>query len=283
MDGSPDGYAAFGARLRMLRRSRGVSMRALTAMVGLSAHSNLADYECGRRLPPRDVVEACERALAISDGQLSRLREAALLQRSADAEQPAAVAGARAAAVGPDTTGPATPTASGAAAPVTRAGAWRSPAHAGLVAVVAFTALAGGWALRSAGLPWAGGGRVRVVEGVSTCDSTARIVDSVAVRTVPGPGRAPVTVGTVSLRFSPSCGLGWTRFIPSTPVASGAVGVELSVHRVNDGAITMLRLPQVVGAESDPLLTVPGCVYAQASVSFADGSVATARTSCRTG
>jgi hypothetical protein len=45
MDALMDGCIAFGARLRMLRRSKGMSMRALTALVGLSAHSTLADYE----------------------------------------------------------------------------------------------------------------------------------------------------------------------------------------------------------------------------------------------
>jgi hypothetical protein len=131
-------------------------------------------------------------------------------------------------------------------------------------------------------MPWTHT-QVRVVDGVSSCDTTARIVDSAVVTTTPRPGRAAVTVGTVSLRFSPSCGLGWTRFVPAQPVTPGAHDVELSVHRVDDGAVTTLRLPQVVGAESDPLLTVPGCVYAQASVEFDDGTVATARTSCRTG
>jgi transcriptional regulator with XRE-family HTH domain len=77
-----DAQVAYGARLRMLRRSTGMSMRAPTAQIGLSAHSNLADYECGRRLPPRDVVEACERALGVTDRQLIRHWEAALRERS---------------------------------------------------------------------------------------------------------------------------------------------------------------------------------------------------------
>jgi hypothetical protein len=53
------------------------------------------------------------------------------------------------------------------------------------------------------------------------------------------------------------------------------------VHRVTDGATADLPLKQVVAAESDPLLTVPGCVYAQATITFRGGAAASARTQCR--
>jgi transcriptional regulator with XRE-family HTH domain len=261
MDAQIQGYLNFGAHLRMLRRSQGLSMRALTDLIGLSAHSNLADYECGRRLPPRDVVDACERALNVVDRQLVKRWEAALHERS---QRDSAPSGRR-------------------AEPEEPVGAKRRPrARMVLLAGIVVAAVLAGWGLRSPGMPWTHP-QVRVVDGVSSCDTTARIVDSAAVTTTPRPGRVALTVGTVSLRFSPSCGLGWTRFVPAQPVTPGALDVELSVHRVDDGAVTTLRLPQVVGAESDPLLTVPGCVYAQASVDFDDGTVATARTSCRTG
>jgi hypothetical protein len=241
-----------------------MSMRALTVLIGLSAHSNLADYECGRRLPPRDVVEACERALAVADRQLLRRWEAALRERSQrdSGDNPIS------------------------AQPDAHTSEPRQPSKAGwtraLLPAVAVAALLAGWGLRSAGLP-SNDNHASVIVGVSSCDSTARIVDSTTLTTEPRAGQASLTVGTVSLRFSPSCGLAWTRFVPAPVVPAGAAGVELSVHRVDDGATTVLRLPEVVGAESDPLLTVPGCVYAEVSVPFADGTVATARTSCRTG
>jgi transcriptional regulator with XRE-family HTH domain len=270
MDALTDGCIAFGARLRMLRRSRGISMRALTGLIGLSAHSNLADYECGRRLPPRDVVEACERALSIADRELIRLWEAALRERS---KPESVVDASRGVGAGLEHRGRSVVLGLLKARP--------SLARVLLPAMAVLSLLAG-WALRSAVAPSPGDGQVRVVDGVSSCDTTARIVDSVGVTTEPRPGRPPETVGTVSLRFSPSCGLAWTRFIPAQSATSGGVDVELSVHRVADGATTVLRLPQVVGAESDPLLTVPGCVYAEATVNFVDGEVATGRTSCRT-
>jgi transcriptional regulator with XRE-family HTH domain len=271
MDALTDGCVAFGARLRVLRRSKGMSMRALTGLIGLSAHSNLADYECGRRLPPRDVLEACERVLGVADRELFRLWEAALRERS---ERDSTVDAGRRVGWdlkhgGPVVLGPL-------------ANARRSLARVMLPAVAVVAVLAG-WALRSATAPSLSDGPVQVVNGVSSCHTTARIVDSVGVTTEPRPGWPPQTVGTVSLRFSPSCGLAWTRFVPARPATPSAVDVELSVHRVADGATTVLRLSQVVGAESDPLLTVPGCVYAQVSVSFVDGTVATGRTGCRTG
>jgi transcriptional regulator with XRE-family HTH domain len=259
-----DAQFAFGAQLRMLRRSKGMSMRALTGLIGLSAHSNLADYECGRRLPPRDVVEACERALGVANQELLRRWEATLRERSQRDSVESAI-NAR-----PDA--PSTEPRQRSKPGWTRA----------LLLAVAVAALLAGWGLRSAGVT-SNDNHASVVVGVSSCDTTARIVDTATLATEPRAGRASLTVGTVSLRFSPSCGLAWTRFIPAQAVTPGASGVELSVHRVDDGAVTVLRLPQVVGAESDPLLTVPGCVYAQVSVPFADGTVATARTSCRTG
>lgn len=71
-----------GAEIRRLRSARGMSQRALTRLIGLSAHSNLADYETGRRLPPADIVAGCELALGVTDGSLRRLHEQALAERA---------------------------------------------------------------------------------------------------------------------------------------------------------------------------------------------------------
>ncbi|WP_162907341.1 helix-turn-helix transcriptional regulator [Allorhizocola rhizosphaerae] len=70
-----------GRELRRLRVSRGMSQRALTKQLGLSAHSNIADYESGRRIPPRDIVLECERVLG--SNTLSPLLEDALAARAA--------------------------------------------------------------------------------------------------------------------------------------------------------------------------------------------------------
>jgi transcriptional regulator with XRE-family HTH domain len=251
---------ALGAQMRALRRARGFSMRRMTALIGLSAHSNLADYESGRRIPPQDVVEAVERALGITDGELSGLRRAALADR-AQVPAPRPVA----------ETSLASQAGRRGALAAARRGWWRPVAAAVLVV---------------AGLAWwhvrAGEAQPfeRVAMGVSSCDTSAVILDT-AKLVAAGPRSG--MVGTVALRYSPSCGLGWARFIPAASDAPGSGRVVLSVRRVSDGAGTTLPLTQIVAAESDPLLTVPGCVYAEAKVVFAGGVTVTARTACRQG
>ncbi len=71
-----------GAELRRLRLELGISQRRLTRLIGLSAHSNLGDYERGRRIPPSDIIAACERLLAVPPGYLQQLRSLALRERA---------------------------------------------------------------------------------------------------------------------------------------------------------------------------------------------------------
>lgn len=60
----------------------GISQRSLTRRIGLSAHSNLSDYERGRRIPPADIIDACERQLKSPPGYLQDLRAKALTERA---------------------------------------------------------------------------------------------------------------------------------------------------------------------------------------------------------
>ncbi|HEV2375240.1 MAG TPA: helix-turn-helix transcriptional regulator [Streptosporangiaceae bacterium] len=71
-----------GAELRRLRLEEGISQRRLTHLIGLSAHSNLGDYERGERIPPADIVKECERLLTVEPGYLQRLRRLALKERA---------------------------------------------------------------------------------------------------------------------------------------------------------------------------------------------------------
>ena len=71
-----------GAELRRLRREAGLSQRKLTQLIGLSAHSNLGEYERGDRIPPGDIVRACERLLTVPPGYLQRLHQQALRERA---------------------------------------------------------------------------------------------------------------------------------------------------------------------------------------------------------
>jgi transcriptional regulator with XRE-family HTH domain len=71
-----------GAALRTQRLARGLSLRALAAQLQLSGHGTLIDYEHGRRIPPEDLLTACERVLNVPDGQLLDLRDQALAERA---------------------------------------------------------------------------------------------------------------------------------------------------------------------------------------------------------
>ena len=73
---------ALGAALRNHRMAKGLSLRALAKQIGLSAHGTLVDYEHGRRIPPEDLLTACEKALDLDDGTLRRLRLEALAERA---------------------------------------------------------------------------------------------------------------------------------------------------------------------------------------------------------
>ncbi len=271
----PSGRVVLGRRIRELRVAAGLSQRALTHRIGLSAHSNLADYETGRRLPPQDIVISCERVLGLHDGELLRLRRAALAE-SAAARPPAV-----------------TPTGPAAGRRTTQQRGW-TVAAAGVLALAGTVAVlvshrpapplrVGVSASSQAPVPGPAGGG----DGVSACDDTTTILSSTQMAAA-GPFSANgalhpagTPLGTISLRYSPGCSLGWARFIPTQVLGQTGGEVLLEVHRPSDGALTKTLLTGIVGAESDPLLTTPGCVYAQATLSFAQGSSATGRTGCR--
>jgi transcriptional regulator with XRE-family HTH domain len=84
---TPDGHLPpirpLGTELRRIRLARGLSQREVVRRLGLSAHSNLVDYELGRRIPPGDIVAACETLFDVPCGSLERLRYAALAERAA--------------------------------------------------------------------------------------------------------------------------------------------------------------------------------------------------------
>lgn len=65
----------------------------MARLLGLSAHSAVADYESGKRLPAGDIITGYERVFAIPDGRLQKLRAQALAE-AANAEYRAAAAAA---------------------------------------------------------------------------------------------------------------------------------------------------------------------------------------------
>jgi transcriptional regulator with XRE-family HTH domain len=79
---TPTAAQMLGIEIRGLRMRLGVSQRQLVRKLGLQAHSNMGDYENGRRIPPADIVTACEQALHAPHGHLLRLRAEALADRA---------------------------------------------------------------------------------------------------------------------------------------------------------------------------------------------------------
>ncbi|HZP54952.1 helix-turn-helix transcriptional regulator [Actinocrinis sp.] len=71
-----------GTALRLRRLELGISQRQLARLIGLSAHSNLGDYERGQRIPPGDIVVACEQLLSVEANYLQKLRREALCERA---------------------------------------------------------------------------------------------------------------------------------------------------------------------------------------------------------
>jgi transcriptional regulator with XRE-family HTH domain len=80
-----------GLELRRLRRCRGLSQREMAKLLGLSAHSAVADYENGKRLPAGDIIVGYERVFGIPDSRLQVLRGQELTD-AANAEYEAAAA-----------------------------------------------------------------------------------------------------------------------------------------------------------------------------------------------
>lgn len=80
-----------GAILRSSRLEQGLSLRALAKRVGLSAHSGVAEYERGTRIPPADLIDAYERALALPTGYLMNLRQQILRERAKSAQSDSSV------------------------------------------------------------------------------------------------------------------------------------------------------------------------------------------------
>ena len=78
---SPAAYR-LGTALRRRRLELGMSQRELARLIGLSAHSNLGDYERGQRIPPGDIVVACEHLLSVEPDYLQALRREALCERA---------------------------------------------------------------------------------------------------------------------------------------------------------------------------------------------------------
>lgn len=283
--------AALGSEIRRLRERRGMSQRALTRLIGLSAHSNLADYETGRRLPPADIVRECERVLEVTDGHLTELRSQALAAR-ADEHGQAATEPAAA---------PAAPSgAHGLRAFLLRpAGlATMGVVAVGIAVLVAVVTIGPG--SHKAKAHHTKSGVISVItspNGTRLADNldpskAGCTADEVNLASVPVRLPRPMTVhghrlligaaiGNITVRFSAACQAGWARFDPLPVVDSPGLGkVTVILLRPSDGGRTVYRPGQLEEAYGNILLTGAGCVRAETVVRFSSGIVAQAKTRC---
>lgn len=284
-----DATAQLGETIRRLRRERGLSQRDLTRLAGFSAHSNLADYEAGRRIPPIDVVRALERALGVDGHELSQLHRDATVARAraeqANGRLPLSVRSAP-----PIAANATNSSADGLATnrPHSRSRrrrtVWLLIAASIVVAGVASILVLRGFggSAKPQSLAPVGDGR----GALSMCDRDGVTLDTQEVLTTRDAELAGVTlpagsrIGTVSLRYSAECGLAWTEFVPTHKVWSG-IGQEIvGARRVNDGATTSLTLNRVAPVDSDPLLTLPGCVYGTVAIDADGSAIASEHTRC---
>lgn len=82
MEGRGAAQLRLGIEIRKYRIARGMTQARLAREIGLSAHSNISDYEAGRRLPPMDILQSFESVLCVNDRRLCEWRDRALTERA---------------------------------------------------------------------------------------------------------------------------------------------------------------------------------------------------------
>jgi hypothetical protein len=269
-----------GAEIRRLRRERGLSQQALVRMIGLSAHSNLSDYETGRRLPPADIVGDFERVLHITDGHLHDLRARALADL---ADQACLHDGHRFPAGRADTT-PGRSHMRGrsegkgkraivagavglALAPLIFSVLFTSGVHVSTT----WTGLADGVDPRSAGC---------ARRAVTIASAPIRLRSRISV-TIEQWLSSGVIVGHVELQYSAACKSAWARLDLAPTISNRMPGsVYVYAIRPSDGTSTAFGTGRLTEAHGDMLMTGDGCISAGGSIRLRTGPETSAATRC---
>jgi transcriptional regulator with XRE-family HTH domain len=258
--GVSEAAQALGRELRRLRLQRGLSQRALTKSLGLSAHSNIADYESGRRIPPRDIVSACDRLLR-TDGELGRLLTRALAEKAL---------GARADDPPPPHTN------------IQSQGRLARHRRAWAVAALAIPAVAVfAWSLPRPEVHQATRRPAPSIWDGNDPKAAGCAADAITLQAQPVLSAAGRQLGAIHLRYSPACRAAWAKFEPLPAKPDGPVMVTVEAVRPADGMRTMFQFPGWDQVYGDLLRTATGCVQATATVRLT-GEEATASTGCLT-
>ncbi|MCW2935611.1 MAG: serine/threonine protein kinase [Actinomycetia bacterium] len=298
-EGSPvpmAGPASLGAELRRLRKAHGLTQRTLAQRLGYSAHSAIADYEAGRRVPASDVLIGYEGLFRLSAGSLQRQR-AAVIARLAEEQfraQADVVVAGQVPAAEPEQSSAGNP----APPRDPRWRRWVPRRHViilGLASVVLAMAV-GGWAMtRGDGSgpaldpTWRQSNqhvtdnaeRTGGPEDMDGDDPRARdcVFDAVVRDTVPLllPGGKPF--GVLRLRYSAHCGASWGSALYRNPQM---YMVQITATRPADGAEARSQWSNNTppGSYGDMLSTAVGCVRVSAVVITPRGTGPTAVTPC---
>lgn len=291
------GPTALGAELRRLRKAQGLSQRVVAQRLGYSAHSAIADYEAGRRVPANDVLIGYERLFRLPVGSL-QLRRADVLawlaeeQFQARADLPVAEhvqAGEQDPTPARD---PAPPGGPGWRRWVLR----RQVIIPGITAAV--LAAAGGWAMAGSNRTgpaldptWSQSNqhvtdqseRSAGPEDMDGDDPRARdcVFDAVVRDTVPLLLPGGKRFGVLRLRHSARCGANWGSALYRDPQL---YTVQITATRPADGAEARSQWSNNTppGSYGDMLSTAAGCVRVSAVVITPRGTGPAAVTACLT-
>jgi hypothetical protein len=81
--------------------------------------------------------------------------------------------------------------------------------------------------------------------------------------------------------YAPRCAEGWAHFSTATAFDSRPGSVTIRALSVHDNSVTTSTVQTIRTADGEPMLTVSGCVDAEATVSLPEGPpVATGMTGC---
>lgn len=255
-----NGTPVLGPELRRLRVAQGLSQRVLARKLGYSAHSAVADYETGRRVPANDVLIGYEQLFGLPAGSLQQQRAAVLSDR-ADQEFRAR------------TNGPATPAKPPRRLRLPRrVSRWQSFAAGTVVGALAM--MGGSWAATGQPIPaldptWAESNqhvtdqaeRAGVPENMDGDDPRARdcVFDAVDRDQVPLLLPGGRRFGMLRLRHSAKCGASWGSALYDNP---RLYTVEIIATRPADGAEASSSWSNNTppGSYGDLLSTARGCV-----------------------
>jgi transcriptional regulator with XRE-family HTH domain len=236
---TPPGDQQVGAAMRAAREARGVGLREMARQLGYSAHSNLSDYESGKRLPQERLVADYERVLELESGTLTEVLETALDKLGGTRPPPQANASNKT----DSTVSPAVIGDSSHRPDVVESSPRPQKRRRMLVMVIASVSvlLAGAMAFwvitrTSVPQPTQQGAAALYPDGADPntmgCEYDAVKPDRVHVYDPP-----QHLVGTLELVSSPKCGMSWGRFVPTVALTtSPTVRLHIDMHRPSDGA-----------------------------------------------